>query len=81
MKYQALKHLKTKAKVLKICDTIDEAKAIIKAEGAVFHDFSYMGGFPLFWKDGTQLYSIQGMVKGLGIVCSIPKDELVTIAD
>lgn len=81
MKYQALKRLKTKTKLLKLCDTLQEAHEIIKAEGAIFDSFSYIGGFPVYAKYTTNdqrptFYSIQGLAMPLGVVCSLPKEEL-----
>jgi hypothetical protein len=78
MKYQALKRLKTKSKLLKICDTLQEAHEVITSEGAKFQEFSYMGGFPLY-KDDKHTYSIQGAVMldvGGHIVCSLDPKEL-----
>ena len=79
MKYQALKKLKTKTKVLKICDTLQEAHDIIKAEGAKFHSFSYIGGFPIYEvekESGRNYYNIQGLHETLNIVLGLNKDEL-----
>lgn len=77
MKYQALKRLKTKTKLLKLCDTLKEAHEVITADGGNFVGFNYMGGFPVYANSATErTWSIQGQVEGLGIVCSINKDEL-----
>lgn len=77
IKYQAIKNLKTKSKLLKMCDTLKEAHKVLKAEGANFHDYSYMGGFPIY-KSNTNHYSIQDVViLDIGhIVCSIDDKEL-----
>lgn len=76
MKYQALKRLKTKTKLLKLCDTLKEAHDIIRAEGAVFQGFSYVGGFPMYQKTATnQDYSIQGLHEELNIVLSLSEEE------
>jgi len=84
MKYQALKSLKTKTKLLKMCDTLQEAHDVItKQEGATFNCFSYVGGFPLYMKYTTNnknpiFYSIQGQFfldNGEHIVCSIDEKE------
>ncbi len=79
MKYQALKKLKTKTKLLKICDTLAEAHNVITADGAKFHSFSYMGGFPIYEiekESGHKYYSIQGLHETFGVVLSLNKDEL-----
>lgn len=76
MKYQVLKKLKTKNKLLKLCDTIEEAKEVLKQTGARFNGLSYIGNFPTFMDDKRTIYSIQGRVEGYGIVCSIPQKEV-----
>lgn len=79
MKYQALKRLKTKTKLLKMCDTLQEAHALITAEGAKFHSFSYIGGFPIYESEkesGRNYYSIQGYVERMQVMCSLPKQEV-----
>lgn len=76
MKYQALKQLKTKIKLLKMCDTLAEAHRTIQEAGGIFHSFSYVGGFPVYFKGGTQPFSIQGYYEPMGVVCSIPQKEL-----
>ena len=77
MKYQALKGLKTKTKILGIFNTLEEAHKAIIASGGVFKCFSYMGGFPAYIDDKNYHYNIQGMVEiGAGVVCSIPPEEL-----
>lgn len=78
MKYQAIKSLKTKTKLLKMCDTLQEAHEVLKAEGANFHDFTYYGGFPIY-KSNTHHYSIQGAVMtniGGHIICGLDDKEL-----
>lgn len=79
MKYQALKRLKTKLKVLKICDTLQEAHDLItKKEGAEFQSFSYIGGFPIYEKEkerGQKYYTIQGLHEVYGIVLSLDEEE------
>jgi len=80
MKYQALKKLKTKTKLLKLCDTLKEAHEVIKAEGAKFHSFSYIGGFPIYEREkelGRNYYNIQGLHEQLGIVLGISEEELL----
>ncbi len=79
MKYQVIKHLKTKTKVLDICDTMNEADRVITEQDAMFKGFAYIGGFPIFYDDIGRRYSIQGLVPlvdGGGVVCSIPHKEL-----
>ena len=79
MKYQALKKLKTKTKVLKICDTLKEAHEVIIREGAKFHSFSYIGGFPIYEiekESGHSYYNIQGLHETLNIILGINKEEL-----
>lgn len=82
MKYQALKRLKTKTKLLKMCDTLDEATAVILADDptAIFCGLSYIGQFPQY--QGKHTYNVQGSVQlanGQSVVCSLSKDELITI--
>lgn len=76
MKYQALKRLKTKNKLLKLCDTLAEAQSVIETTGARFLELSYVGQFPLF-HDGKHSYSIQGLNEDFGIVVSLAKDDLL----
>lgn len=79
MKYQALKRLKTKTKLLKMCDTLQEAHDIItKDHNANFIEFSYIGGFPVYRND-KNVFSIQGacmLNNGGHIVCGIDEQEL-----
>ena len=77
MKYQALKRFKTKTKLLKLCDTLQEAHDIIKNEGAEFVEFSYMGGFPVYRNEKTA-FNIQGafmLEVGGYVVCSLNDTE------
>jgi len=80
MKYQALKQLKTKSKLLKMCDTLQEAHDIItKENNATFKEFSYRGCFPVYRND-KHTFSIQGayiLDVGGHIVCSLDKQELL----
>lgn len=76
MLYQAIKHLKTKSKLLGKFPSLVEAVQEIRATGAQFTGFSYIGGFPTFRDENGKTYSVQGSVQGLGIVCSIPDTEL-----
>lgn len=78
MKYQALKRLKTKTKLIKMCDTLQEAHDIIKQEGGKFHSFSYIGSFPVYQSE-KHTYNIQGAIMldtGGYIVCSLNEDKL-----
>lgn len=76
MKYQALKRLKTKTKLLKLCDTLAEADQIIKQDGGIFNSFAYIGGWPVYVNEANNLYyNIQGLAD-VGVVCSIPQQEL-----
>lgn len=75
MKYQVLKHLKTKSKLIKLCDTAYEAKKLLENElGARFSEFSYMGGFPVF-VDGYTTYSVQGLNEQYGVVVSLSGED------
>ena len=75
MKYQALKGLRTKTKVLGVFNTLNEAHQAIRDAGGVFKCFSYIGGFPAYIDDKNYTYNIQGQAD-IGFVCSIPTDEL-----
>ena len=75
MKYQALKGLKTKTKVLGIFDTLEEAHSAIVSVGGQFHGFSYMGGFPAYVDEKNYHYNIQGLAD-CGVVCSISQEKL-----
>ena len=75
MKYQALKGLKTKTKVLGIFDTLQEAHQVITMAGGIFQCFSYIGGWPAYSDNKNYHYNIQGLAD-IGVVCSIPKQEL-----
>jgi len=78
MKYQVLKHLKTKCKTLKLADSLQEAKDLLKNLGASFRELSFIGQFPVY-SDGKHAFSIQGGVVtdvGTIIVCSLPKEEI-----
>lgn len=80
MKYQVLKRLKTKSKLIKMCETLEEAIGVLKGLGAKFIELSYIGQFPTY-KTETHYYQIQGAVMlGVGghIVCGFEKEELLT---
>lgn len=86
MKYQALKHLKTKSKLLGIFPTIADAREAIRQADprATRQGDSYMGGFPYYHDTATQdarPYTIQGMNENYGIVCSIPAEEKAKLRD
>lgn len=85
MKYQAIQHLKTKSKLLKICDTLQEANNEIMKKGARYEGRSYVGGFPTFSSPiGNKRYSIQGaclLSNGNFIVCSLPNKEIEIFFD
>lgn len=81
MNYQALQHLKTKSKLLKMCDSLQEAKQVIEEKGAIYQGRSYVGNFPTF-SAGSKRFSIQGSInmgKDWSIVCSLPESELETL--
>ena len=75
MKYQALKQLKTKNKLLGVFKTLQEAHNFIRDTGATFMEFSYIGGFPVNVDTiKKRVFSIQGLAD-IGVVCSIPDAE------
>lgn len=74
MKYQTIKHLKTKAKLIALSESFTEAVAKIPAP-AVFRELTYIGGFPVFTSEG-HTYSIQGFVERLGVMCSLPEEDV-----
>ena len=74
MKYQTIKHLKTKSKIIALSDTFSEALNIVPIP-AKFIELSYIGNFPVF-TDGKYTYSIQGLAD-IGIVCSLPEKDLM----
>ena len=77
MKYQALKRLKTKNKLLKLCNTLQEAHETITTDGGKFREFSYIGGFPVYVNEATsKVYNIQGLHEVYNIVLGIDKKEL-----
>jgi len=81
MQYQAIQHLKTKSKLLKMCDTLQEAKQILMDKGARYEGRSYVGGFPTFSLNNKH-FSIQGafiLENGNHIVCSLPNKEVETL--
>lgn len=78
MKYQVLKRLKTKNKLVKMCASLEEAMSVLKNLGAEFIELSYIGQFPTY-KSETHYYQIQGQHDTLGIVLSLSKEELSTI--
>ena len=43
-----------------MCDTLQEAHALIRAQGATFSKFSYIGGFPVYFKDSHNPTPIAG---------------------
>lgn len=79
MKYQVLKALKTKSKLIKLCDTLQEAHDTIKALDIPFMELSYIGQFPTYASSvKKQVYQIQGLHEGYNIVLGLSKDELST---
>lgn len=74
MKYQFIQHLKTKSKVLALYDTLADCKKFISDQQLTFISLNYIGNFPVF-NGNNKVYSIQGLVEGLNIVCSLPKGE------
>ena len=79
MKYQVLKALKTKNKLVKLCDTLAEAHETIKAQGVPFMELSYIGQFPTYASSvKKQVYQIQGLHDTLGICLGLSKEELST---
>jgi len=77
MKYQVLKALKTKNKLIKLCDTLAEAHETIRALDVPFMELSYIGQFPTYaCSVKKQVYQIQGLHESLGIVLGINKEEL-----
>ncbi len=77
MKYQVLKRLKTKSKLIKMCESLEEAVSVLKGLGATFIELSYIGQFPTY-KTSTHYYQIQGQHATLGIVLGLSKEELST---
>ena len=75
MKYQLIKHLKTKTKLLKMFETVQEAKKYIESTGARFNGLSYIGQFPIY-VDGHSKYSIQGYHEEYKIVLGLNKEDL-----
>lgn len=78
MKYQAIKHNKTGARVLGVYEDIEQAKrAIIAAtkERGHYVGNSYIGGFPMYEGHDGKRYSIQGRDDHFGIVVSLPDNE------
>jgi hypothetical protein len=55
MKYQAIKHLKTKTKLLGLFDSLKETENEIKKTGARFENLSYYGGFPTYKNQNQRL--------------------------
>lgn len=78
MKYNVIRHLKTKSKSVGMFDKPSEAKQKLKELGAVWYETSYIGGFPLFNGD-KGVYSVQGAVMtdiGTSIICSLHKEAV-----
>ena len=79
MKYQVLKALKTKNKLVKLCDSLKEAHEMIKETGATFMELSYIGQFPTYVNTvKKQVFQIQGQHEGYGFVSGLSKEELST---
>jgi len=76
MKYQVVKNNKTGARLLSLHSTLDEAHTALKQLGARFEGLSYYGGFPTFKDEKGKVYSIQGFVEGMNVVCSLPQKEI-----
>lgn len=76
MKYQVLKKLKIKSKLIKMCDSLEEAVGVLKMIGAEFVELSYVGQFPTY-KTENHYYQIQGAVMldvGGHIVCGFDEE-------
>lgn len=81
MRYQAIKHLKTKSNVLGVFKTLHEASDTIKTQGGRFTGLSYFGGFPTFEDSRGFRYTIQGYSEAYGIVCSLPKEDTADLVE
>lgn len=75
MKYQLIRHFKTVSRVLTVYDTLEDCHKFASQESVVFTGLNYIGNFPIFNDNRGWVYSIQGLVDGLNIVCSLPKGE------
>ena len=76
MKYQVLKRLKTKSKLIKMCESLEEAHNLMKSLGGQFIELSYVGQFPTY-KTPSHYYQIQGafmLEVGGHIVCGFHKE-------
>lgn len=85
MKFQVIQHLKTKSKskLLKMCDSLIEAKGFLTVLGARYEGISYYGGFPTFSLKNKK-FSIQGVVmldSGDHLVCSLENKDVGTLFD
>lgn len=81
MKYQVLKRLKTKTKLIKMCDSLEESIGVLKRLGAEFVEISYIGQFPTY-KTSSHYYQIQGAIilsDGNHIVCGLDKEEILKV--
>ncbi len=77
MKYQVLKRLKTKNKLIKLCDSLKEAHEYIINENVPFMELSYIGQFPTYASSVSgKVYQIQGLHDTLNIVLGLSNDEL-----
>lgn len=78
MKYQAVKQLKTKTKLLRMCDTLAEADMLIRSHGGRYEGLSYIGSFPTYRDEQNRIYSIQGAVlfRDRSVICSLDQKEL-----
>ena len=77
MKYQVIRKLKTKNRLEKMCDTLQEAHEYIKEQGVSFMELSYIGQFPTYASSvNKKIYQIQGQHEQLGIVLGLSEKEL-----
>src|SRR3990167_5801264 len=77
MKYQVIKHLKTKTKQEALYETLDAARLLLSGKlAATFSGVSYIGQFPLFHDEKGTTYSIQGFSEPHGLVCSLSNEDV-----
>jgi len=77
MKYQVLRAYKTKNKLVKLCDSLQEAHNVIKKEGVPFMELSYIGNFPTYASSvNKKVFQIQGLHEGFNIVLGLAQKEL-----
>jgi hypothetical protein len=76
MQYQIVKHNKTGSRTLGFYPSVADTKCAMSKLGLQFREVSYMGGFPVYADPKGKTHSVQGYAETVGVVCSLPDEDV-----